>query len=453
MFLGFYFFAYFKVRIFNMRLFITIVLCLTMLHVTSQIAKGNRTLAWQVDLAQNNNYDSAISYAYYGCMESVHLFQSWSSIETDTGVYDPVVIGSFFDVMDIYYPAYGLEVELQIAPINTTSKSVPSSLTNTSFDSPLMINQFKRLLDTMFAHIPNVTLSALNIGNEPDIFWGLNSTKYSEYKTFMDSITPYAKALYFNLHGTDLKIGTTITHHALVAPLTASFAQNLNSTRDIITTTYYPLNNDFAMKNPAVVQADFDSLVSIYNDTTKPIYFAECGYASSSLCNSSEALQAQFYTNVFNAWDSHKDHIKHLTIFKSTDWSTSDVNTLATYYGISDTIFKEYLRTLGVRSYPGNGTNKLAYEQIICELDARSWCSITCNLTDLDEKTVDNLIVYPNPTSNYLNLNKSYEFEVYSMLGKKVLSGTNSSIDVSSLKKGGYLLILDRNMPLRFIKD
>jgi hypothetical protein len=54
-----------------------ILLCLVFGIVNSSIAqtlRGDRTLAWQVDLPENANYDSAYFYARKGCMESIHLF-------------------------------------------------------------------------------------------------------------------------------------------------------------------------------------------------------------------------------------------------------------------------------------------------------------------------------------------------------------------------------------------
>ena len=138
----------------------------------SQAPKGDRTLAWQVDLPQSGNYDTAFSFAQTACMESIHLFFRWNDLEPDTGSFDPVFMASFLDVVNIYYPATGTEVELQFAITNTVAEELPSELTGLPLDDPLVISSFNRALDTLFAHIPAVTLSALNIGNESDIVFG-----------------------------------------------------------------------------------------------------------------------------------------------------------------------------------------------------------------------------------------------------------------------------------------
>ena len=66
----------------------------------AQIPKGNRILAWQVDMAQNNNYDSAFAYAQTACLESVHSYLKWTDIEPDTGTYDTTFITSYLDIIN-----------------------------------------------------------------------------------------------------------------------------------------------------------------------------------------------------------------------------------------------------------------------------------------------------------------------------------------------------------------
>jgi len=57
----------------------------------------------------------------------------------------------------------------------------------------------------------------------------------------------------------------------------------------------------------------------------------------------------------------------------------------------------------------------------------------------------DTLEIYPNPTSDYINISSEYlntEFKIYSILGKVVKQGkiTSSQITVSDLSKGSYIL-------------
>jgi hypothetical protein len=426
----------------------------------SQMQKGDRTLAWQVDMTENNNYDSAFSYAKEGCMESVHLFYKWSDIEPDKDTFNPNIINAF-DIINIYYPLNNTKVELQLAVINTVDKETPNDLLSEDFKTQPMIDRFKIVLDTLFSHIPNVNLAALNIGNESDIFLGTDSLSYVDFKVFLDSVVPYAKQKYFNLYSKNLKVGTTLTFDGLTKEETKDYCKMINDSLDIVSVTYYPLNGDFTMKDPSVVFDDFDSIVKIYSDTSQPVYFVECGYATSAFCNSSEEKQSQFFTNVFSAWDSHYDNIKYLTIFKSTDWSKTTVNQLGEYYGIADTVFKEYLRTLGVRTYSGNGTDKKAYNTILCELSDRGWCAVDCNNTDIESFNVESGIsIIPNPASDFIYVDTDENISkvlIYNIKAELVKVSNKKEISVSDLKKGTYFVKIETKsgkvLVRKFLKD
>lgn len=430
-----------------MKNLLLLLLNLIIINTYAQLPKGDRILAWQVDMAQNNNYDSAYYYAKNGCMESIHLFFPWSTIEVTNGDFDSTYMANTLDLLNIYHPIMGVKAELQIAPVNTVAKETPSDLLLVDFDDPIMINRFKIFLDTLFTHIPDLELSALNIGNEADIYWGTDPTKYSQYKVFLDSIVPYAKQLYFNLHGTNLKVGTTFTFNGLTSASTSALCQSVNDSLDIIALTYYPINSNFTMESPTVVNSDFASLVGIYSDTLQPIYFVECGYSSSDTCNSSELQQSQFYQNVFSAWDTYYDNIKYLTIFKTTDWSQQEVNDFALYYGISDNIFLEYLRTLGVRTWDNDGTNKSAYETILCELSDRVWCLVNCGITGInDNAEISNIQIFPNPTNGLINIdteNPIKQVYLYNSIGSLSLVPENTTFNISELPNGIYYISIE----------
>ena len=436
-----------------MKYAVLLLLLTTSTVAFSQLPKGDRVFAWNVDETENAKYDSAIYYAQMACMESIHMSRLWSWIEPDSGNFDSTFIANTLDPANVYYPIINLKVELQLSVTNTVNKETPLDLQNINFDDPRMINRFKILLDTVFAHIPDVELSALNIGNESDILFGTDQIQYNQFKTFLNAVVPYAKQLYFNLHGTNLKVGTTLTFGGITNPTKTALCQMLNQSLDITSVTYYPLNPDFTMRSPTVVSGDFGLLVAAFPNTAQPIYMVECGYSSSSVCNSSEALQAQFFENVFTAWDTYQANIPFLTIFKTTDWSHATIDFLETYYGISDPIFLEYLRTLGVRTWPGDGTNKLGYETILCELDARNWCGSTCNITGMESiQKTRNIGVYPNPTTGMTMVETDEVIKYITIIGsigqamcnaKTEIGNSQTMIDLTDYPAGVYYLKLE----------
>ena len=65
----------------------------------------------------------------------------------------------------------------------------------------------------------------------------------------------------------------------------------------------------------------------------------------------------------------------------------------------------------------------------------------------LNDTLVDDLIIYPNPTTGIININATYGFEtaiytVFDISGKRILNGkfSDNSIDVTGLADGNYIL-------------
>ncbi len=99
----------------------------------------------------------------------------------------------------------------------------------------------------------------------------------------------------------------------------------------------------------------------------------EAGYPTSATCNSSEDLQSQFVEEMFIEWDKHHEQIKMIVFSWLADLSQADVDKFEQQYQISDIVFLEYLRTLGFRTYSGNGTDKKALNTFKSEAAARGF--------------------------------------------------------------------------------
>lgn len=342
-----------------------------------------------------------------------------------------------------------MPAELQIGVVNTVSKELPSELMGLELDDPLVINKFKRALDTVFHYMPDLELHSLNIGNESDVYFDEDQEGYQSLKTFLDEVAPYAKQLYMDLHGEELLVGTTFTLDGILDPNKSAFCQEVNASRDVITTTYYPLTPTFQMKPPSVVFEDFDGLVELYPNT--PIHFAECGYATSADCSSDESMQADFYSNVFAAWDQHIDHIDYISFFQFTDWPQDLVDELGVYYGIDDISFLEYLRTLGVRNW-SDGSNKEAWDRIFCELEARDWCDLPCETSIAEANNNNNRSWYPNPASDQIAFAKAnITAEIYDLTGKLITQKTpeENYFDVADLPPGLYVICITDGTEVR----
>jgi len=410
--------------------------------IKGQITPLNNFIGVDVSTQPQNtsfNYDSCFILGKNLGMSRVGIFQNWTAIETSPTVYNMTIM----DIANLYYPAYNMSIDLTITPIHTNNLEVPSDLIAVPFDSPVFINRFNRMLDSVKAHLTNVTLSSLVIGSEHDVYLGSNATLWTQYTNFYNSVLSHAKTLW-----PGLKVATELTFNG-ITNLNA-FAQTLNTNSDYIGVSYYPLNTDFTVKPVSVVPTDFASLISLYS--TKPICFYQYGYPSSSTCNSSEALQAQFITQTFISWDTYASHIKMIDFTWLHDLDMALVNYYGTYYGLTDPIFLEYLHTLGMRTWNGNGSNKLAFDELQCQAKLRGYNTLPINCsTNLKEmRNRDEYILFPNPVQNIFTLQSEVELnhaviKIINSTGQvvKTISGLNAkliSFDMSELTNGLYLI-------------
>jgi hypothetical protein len=426
--------------------------------VKAQITPTNNIIGVDVSTFPQNtsfNYDSCFALGAKLGMGSIGIFQNWTAIETAPFTYNMTVM----DIANMYYPANNMPVDLTVTPIHTNNLEVPSDLTTTTFDNTVFINRFKTLLDSIKVHIPNVTLNSLVIGSEHDVYLGSNATLWSQYTTFYDSVSTYAKTLW-----PGLKVATELTFTGITTQ--NAFAQTLNTNSDYIGVSYYPLHNDFTVKPTSTIPADFATLVGLY--PLKPICFYQFGYPSSASCNSSEALQSQFIAQTFTTWDNYANNVKMIDFTWLHDLDTALVNFYGSYYGLTDTIFLEYLHTLGLRSWNGSGTDKEAFKELQCQAKQRGYNSININCTTgISDKNYGNhdiIQLFPNPVQNTLNVVLPIDFDnielrIYNQFGQleKIYLNNkenNISIETFGLTNGLYIIVIqneDKIVKRKFI--
>jgi hypothetical protein len=76
-------------------------------------------------------------------------------------------------------------------------------------------------------------------------------------------------------------------------------------------------------------------------------------------------------------------------------------------------------------------------------------CFDATAITENDE--IENLVIYPNPATDFIIINNQGVKEVYNLMGVSVIRTYDTDIDVSHLASGIYnLRIAERN--IKFIK-
>lgn len=330
---------------------------------TTTVPAGNRILEIDVTTPEDDDYDAAMEIVKKAGAQAVSLSIFWDDIETAPGEYNPDP--NWLAVANAYYPAQNVRVSLTLGVIDTTANRLPADLTDKPFDDPSVIERYQRLLDYVFSQIPDLNLTSLSIGNEVDIYLGGDAALWRQYQTFYEAAAAYAQS-----RQPGLDVGVKATYDGLMG-YAGDYLTALNQSSDVIMMTYYPLNGDFTVEAPTVVASDVDAITSKY--AGRPIFILEAGYPSGPDCDSSETKQAEFVRQVFAAWDAHADQIQLISFAWLTDLPPSSVDEMEDYYGLSDHRFGEYLRTLGLRTYPGSGADKKAFTVLKTEAESRGW--------------------------------------------------------------------------------
>ena len=328
------------------------------------VAKGSRSLGMAVDTAQDGDFDGAFQRAHNGGADTTSLTVFWDDLETSSSpvTFNPAV--NNLAIANAYYPPKSTAVVLVIPVIDTVRRRMPPDLIGLPLNNPAVINRFKLLLDYVFTQIPDLTLAGLSIGNEVD---GVLSTSsdWGDYINFYIAVSAYA-----HTKRPGLKVGVKATLPGLTQKQVLNLIV-LNSKTDAVFATYYPLNADFSVKDPSAVKTDVDALCGWYSG--REVDFLEAGYPSGAPTHSSDAAQATFVRNMFSSWDAHAGQIRIVNFVGLTDASPQQISDYQTYYGISDPIFLSYLGTLGLRTWPGAGANKPAFDAFTQEAHRRGW--------------------------------------------------------------------------------
>ncbi len=329
------------------------------------VAKGNRVLglAWGPPNGQENDPAAkakAFKLAEEIGMGGVNLVFDWNVLEPE-----PLKLeGGALKDLNLFYPPRQIEVHLTIRPLHTNQKVVPKDLMDKALNSELVIERFNRLLDFVFSELADVKLASLVIGSEMDVYLGTDEELWKQWETFYKAAGEYAKT-----KRPGLKLAAEATYDNLTGP-GKQFMRKVNEHSDVVGVSYYPLGSDFGVKNLPVVHAVFDEVTSLYRG--KPIYFYQIGCPSGNLLNSSEEKQAQFFNEMFNAWDAHAEDIPFVYITWQHDISREGVDWCVKFYGLDDPKFKDFLGTLGLRSADGM-RDKLAWQVVRAATKRRGW--------------------------------------------------------------------------------
>ncbi|MDW7692476.1 hypothetical protein R9C00_12930 [Flammeovirgaceae bacterium SG7u.111] len=323
--------------------------------------KGDRLFGINIT-KDKNGFFSAFERTDELPIEIVEINIPWDSIEVSEEVYvNP--LGNVLTAID-YYASKNVKVSISLAVLNTVGRTTPDYLDGLPMNDPKVIAAFNKLSDWVMNTVPSsVDVPGFSIGNEVDLV--LEGTEWDEYIEFYE-----ATSTHFKTNHPNIKVGSKATVMEGVLGSKLAKVKELNQYSDVVMLTYYPQEGDFRVLDPGFVTKHFLSISGAFTD--KPIWLMEVGYQSGEdYCGSSEELQAEFYHNLFKAWDTNKDKIEVINVNWSHDQSAEQIEEFKAYYGLSSPAFIEYLSTLGISNY--DGSSKFAFGQIAEETEARAW--------------------------------------------------------------------------------
>jgi len=159
--------------------------------------------------------------------------------------------------------------------------------------------------------------------------------------------------------------------HFFTGPLGQDRARllSLMAHTNVVGVTYYPLDADDSMLDPAFVDLHFGMLRDTFPGKSSNFY--PIGYPPRTTLGGSEALQAAFVSRAFQAWDTYADAIKLVDLTRLHDRPPSEVDATASRFGQSGANFAAFIGSLGLRSHAGGGVDKLAMPRLVEEAAAR----------------------------------------------------------------------------------
>ena len=307
-----------------------------------------QTIGIAITESNANDYDADVNQA----------LRAGASITSLTLFWDEAMQGSTYapefdwpSIANSYYPSKNMGLVLSLPVIDTVADRRPDALRTLPFDDPRVINAFTAYTSEVLSRLEDTNLVVISIGNEVDGVlttardWAAFANFFKAAKTAVQALRP----------GTP--IGFTTQWHAFQGPHRASALQ-ANAAADAIFINYYPLDSGFRVLPPEGIATQLDRMITMA--AGKPVFLTETGYPSGG-CGASEALQLQYFQELFSALETRKSKIPLTMLVWLHDRPAEKLAFYDEYYGISNPCFSSYLSTLGLRSHTGQDKPAFAW--------------------------------------------------------------------------------------------
>ncbi|MCK0098387.1 hypothetical protein MWU38_03225 [Qipengyuania sp. S6317L1] len=325
---------------------------------------GNRILGLVPTEREAGDFNPVIDLLEEAGARNSSLSLYWDQIETSPGVFDPDP--NFVSIANQFYNLRRFPLTVSLSGIDTNTDRRPPDLAGLAYDDPAVVERYVTVARWVIDNLADVAISCFSMGNEIDATLAADTEAWAAYRSFFAKVAPALRTM-----RKGLVIGSKATFGVINEEPARSEYRALLQDADAAMLTYYPLRPDFSVKPLDQIATDFEAMVAFARE--KPVRILECGFPSSQLLGSSEAMQADFISAVFAAWDAKAAQISHIDFFSLHDFSPAIVQELGAYYGIGSDRFAAFLGTLGLREWADEGSDKLGWRRFMQEAKARGF--------------------------------------------------------------------------------
>lgn len=301
------------------------------------------------DAVYQQDYDFGVAAG----ANAAQIIVPWSVFENPPGTFNTSFVDNAGYGLD-QLAARGLKILFTFSSIGVSNKTVPSDLLGETFNSATMKARYRNAIDQLLPYL-NANVLYFSVGNEVDTYLKANPGEWTAYRELYEDALAY-------LHQVrpGIKVGVTTTF-AGANGIEMANVTTLNTMSDVLVLTYYPTSALFQVQDPTVVMGDIPQMVTLANG--KPLVIQEAGYPSAASLSSSEQMQSDFVTNVFQAWLAQgATNIPFVSLFKMKEWTPAHCTTISGG-GVPGTPFYDFLCSLGLRN--NDYTPKTAWQALL----------------------------------------------------------------------------------------
>jgi len=304
----------------------------------------------------------------------------WSDIETSAGVFDGPQVAAL-RLANQTYSQRNLKVSLTVSPIVSGILTVPDDLRpglttqSITFGDQAVVERFLNLLTFIHSELPDVEVTSVQIGYEIDKLLAevQDAGFWLSYIVLHRAALEHVKSLW----GATVPVSSLWSADGFLNPEYDALRELLTFVDDVVSLTYFPHRDDFTIYEPAEIPDQLWQIAS--RAYPQEVYFQAVGYPSAPITGSSTTKQSQFLYAFFEFWDQAKDQVRFASFGPLHDLPQAQAALLANspeFRNVSPAYrdrLVAYLASLGLRTYPGDGEHKPAYNTLRNHAFDRVW--------------------------------------------------------------------------------